>query len=1596
MTSPRRHAALRGLLAVSLLAQSVAPAAAGWNPFSPTKKHRRDDGVTLVAETIDDIEKHLEYFGTISAKQPDVWGEARLTKYRRDVETQLENRIGRFDVTINAALTRRDATFAAAAFSLGVGASGGNGSGLGGDGGDGATVLMPPAAQPSQSAIANGNLSAAFTNALNQNQIGSNNTVTGPTINATGGTATAGAADGGGGGGGGGGNAAQGLINPQLFTGTNGLGSAAIAPPANFGTGLAVDPITEVNQLYAYLKNLNQLRRTNEGDDTADAPGYSLHLVRIPVSVLPGDKTREGHGAEITITAEPRLSDELLPSMMRDLVINDVVEMLALPVLKFSERDDDLRAAGEPTIAGTIRAANSDPIAKHYLNSDLAEIRAIQQQIDLAVPDLITSRFADSLETCECIDPKPCQSNTPRDTVRGLIRQIDYKRLRDALGRLQQFSQSGESFEADAYVDEMGSQDSIALYATYRARESVRRYLQVIRIDIYERATVLGRTLEAIKARRAAGTLGELGKLLSKPSVIESLESDFGVESNFKAVVEASSAVEVLDLYLRIVEGIATVKPVVLTSPSKAVEIQTESLQAGINAGIALMAKEDVDPSGIAVVVSQQLRTSLEAAINAIYRTWRVVGDVESELTALSSAYSDAAEVGGSLSSSFVSTRNAEFAIKPTAVVDALGGSGIEKLAEKFSGHVSSRRAARNGDLTKLGDSRTFLRAEAIEAYEELCHYPVPAITKPVTTTVKKNVWGESEGEKIIVRKFEERTVDRPVVFVDPFDGTEEPIHPIADGALFWDIFPPLIEKLVNAGKVVSSVALLQNGKIDNLEELRYTFFRAYNEVTNNGNGRRAATTNAALAWAILVESALLSHHLGEHITKHAEEKGCCSAHAEGLRFYGPEPDPTANEVFKDFMRCKFPVRVFAIDPVTNEQNVDDQFSLRRELQLAAAMALSNGGISADAFGQFARRIELDARTISQNRTVVGFSHGEDTFGWRFYPRFQTPELEGNVEAFVNTVFIGGPSRDRLLKQRRLEPGQRECVAIMVAPSFVPYVDFDMRSNWFKLTDPDTKRLDLTDSVTVGYRLQRARDLATKCLGSGRCYRPDDLNMLVRTLDQIERRLPLQSAKVPMPTETSVGGFELFQTGQKALAPKLVGYYGAPGLTPGQDTAVFLVGDNFSVHETRVVVGNRAVVVGGPQGPAGQSATVRQVENINETESGSTSTTDSTATLNVTFPTATLLSRQVIELIIPGSAVPAGDDVLDLHVATPYGVSNHLEISVANAASAANVVTGRPLAASEAPTLKCFHGATGYTPGDQSTTLFLTGENFVSTGMRVIAGGRPIAVDGEAAELLNGGLIRVTIPGTVAVDGDELSVVVATPSGVSNTLKVPVVADESASTDLKLETSSVEGKFTYDAAGRATAVGLSLSEEGVSISGGPEDEAVTVTLTAVAIGPDFEPTDLEPAETDAGAGQLSFTIDAEKKTVAITGATSDKDGEFKLSRAALEAAVGRFLAGNDPPVGCRDLGLVLTLTARFDSEDDDRVVDPQLKIPAINCREAAAVDPAAGDLKPVALDEPRSLPAPSRPITAISPVHYERTAGPAVMAPASACHPIAR
>jgi hypothetical protein len=138
--------------------------------------------------------------------------------------------------------------------------------------------------------------------------------------------------------------------------------------------------------------------------------------------------------------------------------------------------------------------------------------------------------------------------------------------------------------------------------------------------------------------------------------------------------------------------------------------------------------------------------------------------------------------------------------------------------------------------------------------------------------------------------------------------------------------------------------------------------------------------------------------------------------------------------------------------------------------------------VNAQAMQRFTRRLELEMATVQLNKTAVGFSHGADTFGWRFYPRVQSPPTRSSLAALGETVC--GPSTDADLAQRQLEPGQRECVAIIVMPAFVPWITLDVRSNWFSLTHPKATDPGMTQAIRLAQAVRTMRSTGEAC---GRC-----------------------------------------------------------------------------------------------------------------------------------------------------------------------------------------------------------------------------------------------------------------------------------------------------------------------------------------------------------------------------------------------------------------------------------------------------------------------------------------------------------------------------
>ncbi len=118
--------------------------------------------------------------------------------------------------------------------------------------------------------------------------------------------------------------------------------------------------------------------------------------------------------------------------------------------------------------------------------------------------------------------------------------------------------------------------------------------------------------------------------------------------------------------------------------------------------------------------------------------------------------------------------------------------------------------------------------------------------------------------------------------------------------------------------------------------------------------------------------------------------------------------------------------------------------------------------------------------------------------------------------------------------------------------------------------------------------------------------------------------MPTQRMVVRVPFADSQNDARIFCSHGSQLRPTILGWHGRPP-EEGEETTLFLEGKNFSIHDTHVIAGGKVA-------------------------------------------TAVLVSRQLLEVTIPKDACPTpsanGTALLDINVATPSGVSNHLLIKM--------------------------------------------------------------------------------------------------------------------------------------------------------------------------------------------------------------------------------------------------------------------------------------------------------------------------------------------
>ncbi|MGL6073992.1 MAG: hypothetical protein ACRC8S_07510 [Fimbriiglobus sp.] len=922
--------------------------------------------MTALAHDLDHLEKHIERFGSVTSKIPDVWGQARLTQYREDFEQEMAKDLSVFEAGLQGSFQRSDQSYLAASMALGMAVQ--PKAPTIGSLTTGAKAAVPK--DPTPVEIVTTTTSEIKDTAKDPTKVEKTETKTTsktpeakPAEKGPEKIATPDAAD-----------LAKAISEPASKFSTSKVELKQIKYAGGDNASIGIEPTERLAQKKRYLDLLAQLRRENEGSDTADSPGYQLNLIRLPVNVLPGERTDTGHGAEVTFTIDPILGDDLLPTTFRRMLINDIAEQFGLPLTE---------------------AFYLKELVKQLSQDTQRTIRFITRLNDLIVS-------GNKLGAKKIIDDLRSMNRDEFDRIcYGKIVTEDIKKYME---------------------DTTSILNSSATESPFKLSE-----------------------LEFFKSKRPANT--------------------DGLDSRTRGSNDSMSQI-LLSSTLNFSTGLDNRQPF------------------------------------------------------------------------------------------------------PTSqIFDAYGEAFVFEIA--FAAQQAIGPDSRYREFVHLPDVQSFLKEESKSTSQFLAKHPELMqnfCTKELAAALRSRNGSQINAIRIKYRRAVEVITNDPELMADE------------------------------------------------------------NKISKRTLGQFSLTS--ALGWVMIANASLLNDRLMQDMKESATAKGVAPIAIPGdwPQFYLPDPPPEARLQFNEYVKMRWPIHVFALDPMIQEQNIVDSLSTRRETQLALAVAFTNGAINSKTFMNAARRLESDAQTIALNRTQVGFAHGENTFGWRFYPRFQTMPTQSNLTTFFRDQLVGGPNTDAMLRNRRLEPGPRECVALVIMPSFVPYVSVDVVSNWFSLAHPKHKLLDHSQAVALS-RTVKTLERCKSNVSDADCYRDQELKRMMTRVKQLGERLPTQTLTVPVPIVNTNGGFEMFSNGTSDLAPQLFGFYGAPGLSKERDTTIFLVGDHFSPLRTKVIVG-------------GYQITMK--------DSG-----------------LKMMSRQVLQATVPAGCLSLeyeNQQWVHAHVATPYGVSREVHI----------------------------------------------------------------------------------------------------------------------------------------------------------------------------------------------------------------------------------------------------------------------------------------------------------------------------------------------
>ena len=1214
------------LAVIGTLTFSEMVFAQGWHNFfdavhqSARAMHRHQPevpGSPIVEHTADEIDylEHLiETYGSVVPKQPDIWGEARLTKHRHEYELELAKRFSeeRFTAGIQGAVRRSDEAFLAASLALSNAA--------GGDGDDDDDTNSEVKLE----------------------------------------------------------------LEPGAFA-SDTIGEVDLSRFAPEGEqNLSLEPVIEAAQLSRYLNYLNELRRINEGDDTADAPGYALNLVRIPVSVLPGKETRKGYGAEITFTVDPYITDELMPTTIESLIINDIVSEFAVPLARFFNNDPIFaefvvvhwqavndRSQNWMTIYDRyveyLNSTHHKDLSKYmldnrsYIEERLMGLAALDEFLRLRtegkLPEGLPMELADKISDGFSFRRGDAEFN---GSLRQLAQTFDSladaargvsSNLKDKLHGQDKFQQQvvNRKQTLTLSIPKRGLVDFLVAGIRAHASED-----QIRPAFVTELRALAERELPEI-------VVFEVDYSLQEASTFRSEFNDWVADSRLPVPfpvrirpdlpgIFAKASVNNCVQRLQQTDATQSVEAIQNKCADELMcelnEINTQSSFEEILIGVMVKAISKMQN-----VATREDSESNEKNASDPSLPQQEITDSQQAITEIYPAFPDLPAKARDVINSFVDEfkpqyehyieKAFEYEGEVSLTLDSLGANLPSELID-----ISSSVPVR---------SQTSQRAVPPSQFSLVYGYHYMGIL----STHAFSVLRAQPANHPIIHEFDIRQYLK-----EELKAAYNYLRCPGNAPLWRPVYNGELNRAIRCG----DYGLLSRLRTAYLEEVRKQGAAPGPAPSISG------TVTEALAWAILTHAALVNQQLVEDMQAVSQSKGCMLPIPEHVCFVVPKQhlgqlhnslnspgsveelippghashalasaevsteqfsaeaevmEQQRQEAFQAYVRCKWPIYVFNLDPITDDQNIADVFSRRRELQLAAAIAVANGEMSGSSAYRFTRTLETDIETIALNRTAVGFTHGQNTFGWRFYPRVQTPDTPGTLGAFHQTLW-GGPSRDSDLKQRELEPAIRECMAIVIMPSFVPNITIESRANWFGLTNPRKKSLTMHDAMRISRSYQSIVNSFNAVYDCG-LYRPADVEQMKSFVYQLETRLPLQQKMAPVPHENNLGAYDLFDSGVTSLGPELTGWYGAPGVDPTSSTTIFLTGKRFSVLESRIVVGGR-------------------------------------------FAPFRLISRNVLEVTVPPGFQPLTDprysNFVDIHLATPYGPSSHLLVPINNRSQA--------------------------------------------------------------------------------------------------------------------------------------------------------------------------------------------------------------------------------------------------------------------------------------------------------------------------------------